>query len=309
MAKQQWIFKAYSGIHLGAEVALGAGEYVVGSGYGCDVIIDDSSLAARHFLLKVSEDGFEWKPVAEAVESNGGSDSEEGDDDRGEDGQAELASASGDVAWRAIAPYEIVSVGAFRFAYGIVGGAWPSLRSDEKQLSADSVDVDVPHEHSESTSELVQEDVELSEFEDDVSDGFGRKGGVWFPWVSAAVIALGVMLWVVADSGSVEQSGLTSLEKALAVVQEKRLTGLRVTARSDSFSGDEIVRVSGFVNSAAEKSMVEEALRENDVNAEMDVVSADVLKTSVELLAKRYKFPSVEFERGAWHVDCSRVHC
>lgn len=49
--------RVFSGIHLGAEIELTPGSYVIGTDDSCDLIFEDSSLVARHAVLRVSEDG------------------------------------------------------------------------------------------------------------------------------------------------------------------------------------------------------------------------------------------------------------
>lgn len=46
--------RVFSGIHLGAEIELEDGAYVMGSDDSCDLIFGDSSLVARHAVLRVS---------------------------------------------------------------------------------------------------------------------------------------------------------------------------------------------------------------------------------------------------------------
>lgn len=46
--------RVFSGIHLGAEIDLSEGTYVIGTDDSCDLIFEDSSLVARHAVLRVS---------------------------------------------------------------------------------------------------------------------------------------------------------------------------------------------------------------------------------------------------------------
>lgn len=48
------VLRIFSGLHLGAEIELAEGVYVVGSDDSCDLILDESSLASRHAALRVS---------------------------------------------------------------------------------------------------------------------------------------------------------------------------------------------------------------------------------------------------------------
>lgn len=47
------LFRVFSGPHLGAELVLPAGEQLVGSDDSCDIILQDSSVAARHAVFAV----------------------------------------------------------------------------------------------------------------------------------------------------------------------------------------------------------------------------------------------------------------
>ena len=47
--------RVFSGLHLGAEIALSEGTYVIGTDDSCDLIFEDSSLVARHAALRVAE--------------------------------------------------------------------------------------------------------------------------------------------------------------------------------------------------------------------------------------------------------------
>lgn len=53
------LFRVFSGPHLGAELVLPAGDQLVGSDDSCDIILQDSSVAARHaaFAIAVTEEG------------------------------------------------------------------------------------------------------------------------------------------------------------------------------------------------------------------------------------------------------------
>lgn len=51
------VLKIFSGTHLGAEIELTEGVYVIGTDDSCDVILTDSSLAARHAALHVAGEG------------------------------------------------------------------------------------------------------------------------------------------------------------------------------------------------------------------------------------------------------------
>lgn len=51
------VLRIFSGLHLGAEIELIEGVYVIGTDDSCDLILSDSSLKARHAALRVSASG------------------------------------------------------------------------------------------------------------------------------------------------------------------------------------------------------------------------------------------------------------
>jgi type III secretion protein D len=48
------VLRIFSGLHIGAEIELIEGVYVIGTDDSCDLILSDSSLKARHAALRVS---------------------------------------------------------------------------------------------------------------------------------------------------------------------------------------------------------------------------------------------------------------
>ncbi len=55
-------FKILSGLHVGAEVALPSGEYIVGSDMDCDIVLNEEDVAPFHFKLGIKEDCIEIVP-------------------------------------------------------------------------------------------------------------------------------------------------------------------------------------------------------------------------------------------------------
>ena len=48
------ILRIFSGLHIGAEIELIEGIYVIGTDDSCDLILNDSTLKGRHAALRVS---------------------------------------------------------------------------------------------------------------------------------------------------------------------------------------------------------------------------------------------------------------
>ena len=54
MGNRQYILKIFSGPHVGGEVMVRDGHYVIGSDETCDVILSDPFIAPRHARLTVA---------------------------------------------------------------------------------------------------------------------------------------------------------------------------------------------------------------------------------------------------------------
>ena len=62
------VLRIFSGLHLGAEIELIEGVYVIGTDDSCDLILSDSSLRARHAALRVSVSSESVSLSAEALD-------------------------------------------------------------------------------------------------------------------------------------------------------------------------------------------------------------------------------------------------
>ena len=62
------VLRLFSGLHIGAEIELIEGVYVIGTDDSCDLILSDSSLKARHAALRVSVSGDTVRLSAEPLD-------------------------------------------------------------------------------------------------------------------------------------------------------------------------------------------------------------------------------------------------
>lgn len=61
------VFRVLAGPQRGAEMRLRAGEYVIGSGDQCDIVLVDDGIAEEHLAVRVSESGVELKALENLV--------------------------------------------------------------------------------------------------------------------------------------------------------------------------------------------------------------------------------------------------
>lgn len=62
------ILRIFSGLHLGAEIELSNGTYVIGTDDSCDLILSDSSLSSRHAALRITDENSVFLVYAEPLD-------------------------------------------------------------------------------------------------------------------------------------------------------------------------------------------------------------------------------------------------
>ena len=99
--------KMLSGPHVGAEVGLKPGTYNIGQGDHCDLIFHDCSIADRHAVLQVSENGAIVKPL---------------------NGEVLLNNRPIHQGGAEITPTQIITIGNSHICVGPKGTAWPKIK-------------------------------------------------------------------------------------------------------------------------------------------------------------------------------------
>ena len=57
------LLRIFSGVHVGAEITLAAGDWVIGRDESCDIVLSDASLAPRHAVLRVGESSVAYEKL------------------------------------------------------------------------------------------------------------------------------------------------------------------------------------------------------------------------------------------------------
>ena len=100
--------KILSGPHLGAEVVLNPGEYLLGSSEDCDLVLHDGTVAAEHAKLVIATDkSAKIIPLATVHQKDG-----------------QPIPAEGQV----VEPYQLMTVGTTSICLGVVGETWPEMQ-------------------------------------------------------------------------------------------------------------------------------------------------------------------------------------
>ncbi|MEI6986580.1 MAG: FHA domain-containing protein [Rhodospirillaceae bacterium] len=108
MANQNcpFILKLLSGPHLGAEVELGPGEYLLGRDDACDIVLSDHDLAFRHARLILSDSGMAIAAL---------------------DGPVTVGGQAIGGKSVPVPPFQVVTLGAMQCRLGPAGIPWPPI--------------------------------------------------------------------------------------------------------------------------------------------------------------------------------------
>lgn len=104
------LLKIFSGPHMGAEMLLGPGDYIIGRSSECDIVLQDESICEKHATVFVSSKGVSIKSLNKMNIFSGGVAI-----DQEKDSFVNL--------------YQMLKIGTTQFAFGMSGGEWHSLHS------------------------------------------------------------------------------------------------------------------------------------------------------------------------------------
>lgn len=131
------VLKILSGPHLGAEAALKEGvDYVLGSGQDSDLTLADTTMAEKHFSVRVNQDKITFKPLDGQVFQDG------------------LIMPPGE---NNVTPYTLLKAGNTRFSLGAEDGPWPDpAKLESKRVASPFLSLDSDIEPPSAVSEVPQ---------------------------------------------------------------------------------------------------------------------------------------------------------
>ncbi|MGF1526673.1 MAG: type III secretion system inner membrane ring subunit SctD [Candidatus Competibacterales bacterium] len=181
----------FSGAHEGAELPLDPGEYTLGSGDECDIILSDEGIAATHAMVSINGDQIWLRPMAQPITVEG----------------QPLAE---DVEQTRLEPFQTVGLGSIVVGFGIQGEAWPKLTalvtvaSDPKATAQASIlgSVQASLEEGDQSKGLFAQVVSSIKGTDgETRTPFYRNPTVVYPAVGGGLLLTGVLLIVLQLQG------------------------------------------------------------------------------------------------------------
>ena len=277
-----YLLKIFSGPHVGAEVALSAGETVIGSDDNCDVVLDDRLIGPRHVLVTIQEDRIECASL---------------------EGNAVLVEGK-PVEKVVIRPFQYFTIGTTHLAVGPANKPWPHFDFTDFQLRE-------PDEESAEGGETDGEDAEEDAPEPPAPPVQKRRVSTNLGTALAVgVICLNVLLLAVflGGYGAASTTELTraSEEAELARAIQAYSPHVAIENANGQFS------LTGYVNIDEELDALNRTVQQIDPAVVVRVRSTESLLTSVrQRLETDHWSPQLHAERlgpGVVRVSGTLTH-
>ncbi|CAM2065477.1 type III secretion system inner membrane ring subunit SctD [Sulfidibacter corallicola] len=263
---QQFLLKIFSGPHVGAEIVLKDGLYVIGLDDDCDLIFHDQNLADKHLTLTINSGQLAVAPFGkEVVRVNG---------DRIPEGQQ-----------FEMEPFAIVTVGTTHFSVGPEDEKWPMFFlpdlmnpnpgeepvEDQNQAEA---------QQTEDADEDVDSDEEQEDEDQDQEAAPKKRGRVRFAAV-AVLVALVAFFFLTNDQGDQAHAGeqaqeLSPTERIHEVLARLELANLNFYQKENRQ-----LAISGYVVANQIKTELTRELKKISPSMAIDIWAIDVLLDSV----------------------------
>lgn len=251
--EKKYTLKILSGLHQGAEIPLGDGQYVIGKDDACDIVLTDSAMAARHLKLHIQNGDMEIVRFDDLVSVDGE-----------EIGQEPTA----------LSHFQVVTIGMTHLSFGLVDEAWPDLTLPEVKC------IHTPREEEE-TGEKIEDAPEEKEPDPPAKKSrtpesrFILMGVGGFLGMICLILLL-VSVFTGTDSNQVQKPDIR-LESVQEVLKAIGRDGLKVVVGDDNR-----VSVEGQVETREQKKEIQDALREKYPGVRVKVHSTQEMVESVQ---------------------------
>ena len=240
--------KMFSGPSMGAEISLGPGEYIVGKDISSDLILNDRSVAPKHLMIRVDDDGVHVKALAHPVYIAGK-----------EMGERE----------RLLESFQVVTLGTTHFALGGASATWPVIGLPTIREVV-SMSTSAPGKQGEAAGSGAG----LQEVARRLSHQYP-----WLKWLLAGWVGLLVMV-LLATLGS---SGGVPVKRVDRAALESLVSEMGFSGRLQVKTADDgRLTLNGYVDNDAQKRRLEAALKARNMDVGLMVWSPATLAETAQ---------------------------
>ncbi len=321
-----WALKILSGPHVGAEITLDPGIWVLGRHEECDLVLTDDTLAERQIELSISPEGVQVSNLAE--------------------GQNIYLSGQPQPSSFILKPYTVVMAGSLYFAVGPSGQPWPELSLSGPPASANPPPASQPsvenfqengfietQEAAEPAFSTVAEELDIPTVDDQVDeDDMNEPGepaqGVLSSWLSKAsdlfsqnspketitfsawakkhpfiligagtglflslMIGSFVWLWMQTDPEQTALANITPAQQAEKIINIMNLQDIRLKKLPDGS-----VVISGYVEDNNVKTALQKALNDKMVPYNFQAIVTNDMRATAASVLEQYGFSQMSIE-------------
>ena len=315
-----WALKILSGPHVGAEIALDPGTWVLGRHEECDLVLTDETLAERHLELNVSNDNVQVSNLAQ--------------------GQNIYLSGDPQPDHFELTPHTVVMAGSLYFAVGQVGQPWPELSLSGPPVTPRAQPAPQTPEPSAAVSSEFEQELQAGDnipviddrVEEDELDGlsqespetektegfFNRLQNVvnnyssalnsfnparWarkHPFILAGsgagifltlIMGVFIWLWSLTDPEQKALDNITPAQQAEAIINQMKLQDLQLKKLPDNS-----VMISGYIADNTAKDKLQTALNDSKVPYTFQAVVMNDMRATAAKVLEQYEFTLMSIE-------------
>lgn len=259
----RFILKVLSGPHVGAELLLEDGDYIIGSDEGSDFIFSDLALLPRHFQLKALQDHLLIHPL---------------------DGEVHLDGKVVGAAETPLLPGQVVTAGTLHFG---VAEADKNLPLFSMPSSSAAAQVHDSHPSPKNHADLpLNHDKEQSDSLEARGQSIGRGGTkrlkvLLGPFLFLSL--LGLVFTVYHQGGNLGSSSST-LGRMETI--QRMLSGLQMDSLKIERHENGSIKIKGHLKDEEQKRLLVEGLKKNALNAMLEIWTNEQLMSSVQEVLK-----------------------
>ncbi|MEE4379290.1 MAG: type III secretion system inner membrane ring subunit SctD [Candidatus Competibacteraceae bacterium] len=254
-----FLIKIYSGPHAGAEIQLQRGVYVLGRAADCDIVLNDAAIAERHLELIVDVAGISGRLLARPGYYQG----------------RELTQTNLTVGW-----HQVITLGTTHFCCGHPGQDWPIIQLPQLQGTqptaeckedTHAADSDaVASASTQPTESVFSKSTEITQMRRLLTHRRLSFGGV------STLFVGGLLVFSMGNTYPVRSivSTPTPAEQVRYLTEQLGLEQIQVAETNKK------LKVSGYVESAAQKTALEDALQSLDTPLQQHIWITDELADS-----------------------------
>ncbi len=286
----EYYLKILSGNHLGAEIPLEPGNYSLGKGENCDLILTDASLADIDLIIEIAEDG-----TLQVSTEN----------------QSHLY-LNGAPKEQSLEPahFDVFTSGGIHFALGPVDAEWPEIqlpslkkpKPQESETATPGDDNDFPDPDAEENDEKETEDINSAstpqddedEEEFDDEDGtldIDKKWLIGLPVAFFSLMVVAAVLLFSGPEGEAPAKKISPMEQARLIKGQLQLQDIKFRQLPDK-----TLLLTGYVQTRKKKEDLLSRLREQRVAFRSQIVVMNDMRANAEALLKSRGYKNLDIE-------------